>query len=772
MTSKRPRVGAAAAARDWAVRHFGDGCAVLLYGSYAAGTDGPNSDLDCLVALQDDPWCDLQAAKDDYVRLQGRFGFTPDLVHPVELFTLGRCLRLLREPALRTRLEAACRGGLRLAGDDDAREVFHAFTSPRLALQGLAVVGLIEAEALQLLGSVAVAVGCDGQRVCGLHEHYVAGERQVSDRSLAVRVNPLEDGRVEHPITLVERAVRRAITAAYGDEYRDADPLVRPTQDPRFGDLQINVAMSLAKRLGRQPREVAAEISARLDLGAIVDPPTIAGPGFINLRLRDAYLADAVARMLADERLGVPAVAALRVVIDYSSPNVAKAMHVGHLRSSVIGDALAAVLEFQGHKVVRQNHLGDWGTQFGLLIEHLVELGATAPEDLNEAYRQAVQRFGEDPAFAARARERVVALQSGDEETLGMWRDLVDRSRRDFVELYARLDVRLRDEDFKGESSYNGELAGIVQELDDHGLLTLSEGAQVVFLDEFVGRDGKPFPLIAQKSDGGYLYATTDLAALQYRIEVLGAQLILYVTDNRQAQHFQMIFRTAERLGWLDRGDVRLEHVSFGTVLGEDGRPLRTREGAPVRLLDLIEEAEQRAAKRVRGRDPTVSDEEIEELAHAMGIGAVKYADLCVQRTKDYVFDIERMTALEGNTAPYLQYAHARVRSILRRAESEGIKLNSPPWPYLTQPQERAVALKALLLAPTLSDVASTFEPHRLCTYLYEFANLFTAFYESSPVLRADSADQQQARLALCHLAGRVLRTGLDLLGIKAPERL
>lgn len=577
---------------------------------------------------------------------------------------------------------------------------------------------------------------------------------------------------MEHPLTLVERAVQRAIAAAYGDEYRDADPLVRPTQDPRFGDLQVNVAMGLARRLGRKPREVAVEISERLDLSAIMDPPEIAGPGFINLRLRNSYLAGAVAATLHDARLGVPATAGLLVVIDYSSPNVAKAMHVGHLRSSVIGDALGAVLEFQGHTVIRQNHLGDWGTQFGLLIEHLVELGPAAPEDLNEAYRQAVQRFSEDPAFAVRARERVVALQSGDKETLNSWQGLVERSRREFVELYRRLDVRLRDDDFRGESSYNDDLAGIVQELDDHGLLSVSEGARVVFLDEFVGRDGRAFPLIVQKSDGGYLYATTDLAALKYRIEVLRAQIILYVTDSRQAQHFRMVFRTAQRLGWLDRGDIRLEHVPFGTVLGEDGRPLRTREGAPVRLLDLIEEAEQRAAKRVRDRDPTLGDEGIDRLAHAMGIGAVKYADLSVQRTRDYVFDIERMTALEGNTAPYLQYAHARVRSILRRAEAEGLKLDSPVLPLFTQPQERAVALKALLLAPTLKEVAATFEPHRLCTYLYEFASLFTAFYESSPVLQADSAHQQQARLALCHLAGRVLQTGLELLGIEAPERL
>lgn len=773
MTAVKRRSAAPEAVCGWAHLHFGSGCAVLLYGSYAAGADGPDSDLDCLVVLPDRSAYDLTAAREDYVRLQRRLGFTPDTVHPVELFTFLRCLELLRARGLRARLETACRSGRRLAGDDDAREVFHAFTSPRRALQGWVVIDRLEAEARELSRSVASVVGCFGRRPCDLHSQQAPADWPVSAGRFALRLGHSDDGDVEQPINLVERAVQRAVIAACGEEYRDVDPLVRPTQDPRFGDLQVNVAMGLAKRVGRQPRAVAADIVERLDLGAIVDPPEIAGPGFINLRLRSSFLGEAVAEMLLDARLGVPlAEPQLRVVIDYSSPNVAKAMHVGHLRSTVIGDALAATLEFQGHEVIRQNHLGDWGTQFGLLIEHLVELGRAAPADLNKAYRQAVRQFNDDSDFASRARERVVALQSGDAETLHIWRGLVQESRRDFVELYRRLDVRLSDEDFKGESSYNGDLADIVRELDDQGLLMTSDGARVVFLDEFVGREGRPLPLIVQKSDGGYLYATTDLAALKYRIEVLKAQLILYVTDQRQAQHFQMVFRTGERLGWLDGDHVRLVHIPFGTVLGEDGRPLRSRDGAPVQLVDLIDEAEQRAAKRVRDRDPTLSDEEIDGLAHAMGIGAVKYADLSVQRTRDYVFDIERMTALEGNTAPYLQYAYARIRSILRRAESEGIKLDGRRAPHLTQPPERTVALKSLLLARTIDDVAGTLEPHVLCTYLYEFASLFTAFYESSPVLRAETSEQQQARLALCHLAGRVLRTGLDLLGIEAPERL
>jgi len=569
--------------------------------------------------------------------------------------------------------------------------------------------------------------------------------------------------------------VRAAIARAFGSDVADVDPMVRPTQDARFGDFQANVAMGLAKRLGKPPRAVAQAIVDAIDVDGVTAPPEIAGPGFINFRFDDAFLARAADAAARDrERLGVPAVARPDiVVVDYSGPNVAKEMHVGHLRSTVIGDAIARVLAFHGERVIRQNHVGDWGTQFGLLIQHLHEqqggglVGTASNVDLTAHYRAASERDAADAAFSERARNRVVALQSGDAETRRMWRRLVDTSAHQFQDVYDRLGVELVEDDIRGESFYNDRLAAVVADLRAKGLATESEGALCVFLDGFTTKDGAPLPLIVQKSDGGFLYATTDLAALRYRIEDLGARRIVYVTDARQRQHFQMVFAAARAAGWVPAG-TRLDHVVFGSVLGEDGKPFKTRSGDTVRLADLLDEAEERARAIVREKNPDLDAATAAAVARAVGVGAIKYADLASDRVKDYVFSWDRMLAMDGNTAPYLQYAHARIRSIFRRANLAG----PPAAPIvLGHPAERNLARLLLQLDGVVEAVAGSLEPHRLCGYLYEVATAFSSFYEACPVLQAPTAERG-SRLVLADLTARTLATGLDLLGIEALERM
>jgi arginyl-tRNA synthetase len=574
---------------------------------------------------------------------------------------------------------------------------------------------------------------------------------------------------VADPQTTLTHRFRDALVRAFGDAYADVDPVVRPAQHPRFGDYQANVAMGLAKRLGKNPREVARAIIERLEMAGVSDPPEIAGPGFINLRLQDGYLAAEATGVAADERLGIePAAQPETVVVDYSGPNVAKEMHVGHLRSTVIGDALARTLEFLGHRVIRQNHLGDWGTQFGMLIEHLREAGGAADfDDLNELYRQAQGRFAAEPAFAERARRRVVALQSGDPETLALWRRLVDESKRHFDAIYRRLGATLGDGDFRPESFYNPMLPEVVAELEQKGLTRVSEGALCVFLPGFVREDGEPLPLIIRKSDGGYLYATTDLAALRYRVRELGARRLIYVTDARQQQHFAMVFKTAERAGWLG-GGVRAEHVPFGTILGEDGKPFRTRGGETVRLAELLDEAERRATAVVAEKNPELDAATRAQVARTVGIGSIKYADLSSDRVKDYVFSWDRMLAMDGNTAPYLQYAYARIRSIFRKG---GVARGGGPI-RIAHAAERTLVLRLLQMSGVLQAVAESLEPHRLCGHLYDIATTFSTFYESCPVLQAEDASQRQSRLALCDLTARTLARGLDLLGIEVVERM
>ena len=581
------------------------------------------------------------------------------------------------------------------------------------------------------------------------------------------------------PQNLIATRIVQAAQEAFGPDFASVDPMVAASRNPQFGDYQANVAMSLAKQVGQNPRKVAEAIVERLQVGDIAEPPQIAGPGFINFKLTAAFIGRAAGELAHDDRLGVaPVDQPQRVVVDYSGPNVAKEMHVGHLRSTVIGDAIARTLEFLGHDVIRQNHMGDWGTQFGMLIEFMIDSGGAAGQsdigDLNRFYQQAKKRFDEDPQFAERARRRVVALQSGDQQTLALWRQLVEISKHHFEALYQRLDVTLTDDHIRPESFYNPLLAAVVEDLRAQGFAKSSQDATVVFSEHFKTPEGEPAALIIQKSDGGYLYATTDLAALRYRVSDLGATRLIYVTDARQRQHFAMVFETARRAGWAADA-VRLDHVPFGTILGENNRPFKTRTGDTVKLADLLDEAEERAERIVAEKAPEASQAERRQIAHIVGIGAVKYADLASDRVKDYVFSWDRMLAMEGNTAPYVQYAYARIRSIFRKAlDAEGTtELPGRGEPLtIEHPAERALVLKLVQFDSVVRSVAQSLEPHRLCNYIFELATAFSSFFENCPVLRAESTQQRASRLALCDLTARTLHKGLDLLGIGVLERM
>ncbi|HVY65613.1 MAG TPA: arginine--tRNA ligase [Gammaproteobacteria bacterium] len=569
--------------------------------------------------------------------------------------------------------------------------------------------------------------------------------------------------------------LQRAVSAAFGAEHRGVDPMVRRSER---ADYQADLAMGLAKVLRRPPRQVAEAVIAAADLGDLCDSVEIAGPGFINFKLRGAVLEHGLAALVADQRLGVPRPAQPdRVVIDYSAPNVAKEMHVGHIRSTIIGDALARMLEFVGHEVIRQNHIGDWGTPFGMLIEHLLDIGggkAGAHSDLgelNEFYRAARVKFDADAAFADRARHRVVLLQAGDARTLELWRELVEISKRHFFGIYDRLGVTLRAGDIRGESAYNSVLPETAAELERMGLAKISDGALCVFAPGFVNREGEPLPLIVRKQDGGFGYAATDLAALRYRTQTLRGTRLLYVVGAPQAQHFAMVFAVGELAGWL-KAPVRAEHVAFGAVLGADKKMLKTRAGDSVRLASLLDEAVERAEAELLRREPDGDVAARRRLAPQIGIGAVKYADLANDRIKDYVFDWDRMLAAEGRTGPYLQYAHARIHSIFRKAAEGGIAIGTGAPIRLVEPAERALALELLGFGGAVAEAAETLRPHRLCGHLYDLATAFTAFFEACPVLRAPDDATRDSRLALCGLTARVLARGLGLLGIDAPERM
>ena len=576
------------------------------------------------------------------------------------------------------------------------------------------------------------------------------------------------------PANVLTDRLQRALGAAFGPEHAGTDPVLRPSQ---FADFQANVALALAKRLGSNPRAVAEALVEHLDVADVCLAPVVSGPGFVNLTLRGDWLAERTTALADDTRLGVPAQEAQVVPIDYSAPNVAKEMHVGHLRTTVVGDALARTLEHLGHRVVRQNHIGDWGTPFGMLIEHLLEVGEASSEaealvdDPNAFYQAARAKFDASPAddaesFATRSRRRVVALQAGDPETLRLWQELIDLSTSYFNSIYSALDVTLADEDLAGESTYNDELPGICDELEKAGIATVSDGALCVFLDGYTGREGKPVPLIIRKSDGGYGYATTDLATVRHRVRDLHADRIIYVIGAPQALHLRMVFDTARKAGWLP-DHVEVVHVQIGNVLGPDGKILKTRSGAPVRLRALLEEAVERAAAVLAEARPELSADDREAIARQVGIGAVKYADLSVAHDSEYTFDLDRMVSQIGNTAPYLQYAAARIRSILRKAGSP------PDGPILqTEDTERDLMLALLGFGDVVAGVGATLEPHRLCTYLFDLAQTFTTFYDRCPVLKAPDEEVRASRLRLCGVTLAVLEQGLALLGITAPERM
>ena len=583
------------------------------------------------------------------------------------------------------------------------------------------------------------------------------------------------------PLVALTPKVQSAIAAALGDEFREADPVLRPSQ---YADVQVNAALALAKRVGMPPRELATKVAGALDLDGVCDEVEVSGPGFINLTFSDAWLASLVDEVAADDRLGVPAKERQVIPIDYSAPNVAKEMHVGHLRTTVVGDSLARTLEHLGHQVIRQNHIGDWGTPFGMLIEHLLEVGEGSPEaellvtDPNAFYQAARAKFeaaetaeprGSGGDFNVRARARVVALQAGDPETIRLWHELVDLSKIYFNKVYTLLGVTLTDADLAGESMYNDMLADVCEELEANGLAVVSDGALCVFLEEYTGREGKPVPLIIRKSDGGYGYATSDLATIKYRANTLRADRILYVVGAPQALHFNMVWDAARKAGWIPEGVTPI-HVQIGNVLGDDRKILKTRSGKPLRLMALLDEAVVKARGVIDASRPDLDDATRSIIARQIGIGAVKYADLSVAHDSEYVFDLDRMVSLTGNTGPYLQYVVARIRSIFRQVGLDPVAQRSPV--ILGELQERALALQVLGFGDVIEAVGATYEPHRLAGYLFELAQAFSAFYENCPVLKAETDAVKESRLTLSALVLRTMVQGLDLLGIESPEQM
>ena len=548
-------------------------------------------------------------------------------------------------------------------------------------------------------------------------------------------------------------------------------PMLALSGKPQFGDYQANGAMGAAKQLKTNPRELAQKILDNLDLEGIADKLEIAGPGFINITLNNDFLAQQLGTDI-DHRSADPQT----IVVDYSSPNLAKEMHVGHLRSTIIGDSLARLLEYQGHKVIRQNHMGDWGTQFGMLIAELeLHLGEgeqadLALNDLEKFYQQSKKHFDADPEFADKARAYVVKLQSGDQHCRNLWQKFIDVSVAHNLEIYQQLNVGLRAEHIAPESSYNDDLDNVLAALIEQGLAVDSEGAKVVFLEELADKNGDPSPMIVQKSGGGFLYATSDLACLRHRVGTLQADRILYFIDARQSLHMKQVFITGRKANFV-QPEVSLEHHAFGTMMGPDGKPFKTRAGGTVKLADLLVEAVERAEKLVSEKNPDLSIEEIAVIARKVGIGAIKYADLSKTRTNDYIFDWDAMLSFEGNTSPYLQYAYTRICSIFRKAQIEAEAFNAPV--KLTEPQEKALAFKLMQFEEVLNQVAQDCYPHSICTYLYELASAFMSFYEQCPVLKDGvDSDTQNSRLQLCALSASTIAQGLDLLGIEVMEQM
>jgi arginyl-tRNA synthetase len=582
-------------------------------------------------------------------------------------------------------------------------------------------------------------------------------------------------GCMPDPQGVLAEAVQAAIRAAFGPGYAGADPLIRPSS---FADFQSNAALPLAKRLGLPPREVAGQIAAHLDLAGVCEHTEISGPGFINFTLADDWVAGQADSMLADARLGVPAAEpAQRVVVDYSSPNIAKEMHVGNLRTTIVGDALVRILEFLGHTVIRDNHVGDWGTPFGMLIEHMLDVGEDSAEsgllrtDPNAFYQAARRKFDADPDFAERSRRRVVLLQRGDPDALRFWRHVVDLSVEYLHRIYGRLGVMLTDDDIRGESFYHSMLADVCDELERSGVAVMSDGALCAFPPGFTGRDGEPLPVIIRKRDGGYNYSTSDLATVRYRVRDLRVDRAIYVVGSEQGLHFRMVFAVARQAGWIPPG-ARFEHAQIGTVLGTDGKMLRTRAGDSIKLSELLRESVERADKVFDelGAGSELGEQERGQIAEAVGIGAIKYADLSTARGSDYVFDWDRMISFKGKTGPYLQYATARIRSIFRKAALDPGRADHSV--KVTAEAERALALAMLGFGSAVRQSAQTAEPHILAGFLFDVASAFTTFYEQCPVLQAEDGSVRESRLTLSALALRILVTGLGLLGIPVPERM
>ncbi|MFJ2027616.1 arginine--tRNA ligase [Streptomyces sp. NPDC087897] len=595
-----------------------------------------------------------------------------------------------------------------------------------------------------------------------------------------------EHGSVPSLASSLQQQLADALTAALPDAGA-ADPLLRRSDR---ADFQANGILALAKKLKGNPRELAARVTAALPAGELIKDIEVSGPGFLNITLSDKAIVETLAARAADAggRLGVPVNAdAGTTVIDYAQPNVAKEMHVGHLRSAVIGDAMVKILEFTGENVVRRHHIGDWGTQFGMLIQYLIEHpGALKHEDgaadgasegeaamstLNRVYKESRALFDADEEFKARSRDRVVALQAGDPETLELWQGFVDESKIYFHSVFDKLDMEIDDADIVGESGYNDMLEETCRILEETGVAVRSEGALCVFFDDVKGPDGNQVPLIVKKTNGGYGYAATDLSAIRNRVQDLKADTLLYVVDARQSLHFKMVFETARRAGWLNE-DVKAVQLAFGTVLGKDGKPFKTREGETVRLEDLLDEAVERATGVVREKAEKVglSEEEIVENGRYVGIGAVKYADLSTSAVRDYKFDLDQMVALNGDTSVYLQYAYARIRSILRRA-GDAVPAAHPELELA--PAERALGLHLDQFGEVLGEVAAGYEPHKLAAYLYQLASHLTTFYDQCQVLSPDNAPEVvENRLFLVELTARTLHRGMALLGIRTPERL
>jgi arginyl-tRNA synthetase len=573
--------------------------------------------------------------------------------------------------------------------------------------------------------------------------------------------------------TLLNQRIQAAMVASGAAD--DAPALVRQSAKVQFGDYQANGIMGAAKKIGTNPREFATKVLEQLDLSDVADKAEIAGPGFINIFLKNEWLGSALADLRHSERLDVATVEAPQtVVVDYSAPNLAKEMHVGHLRSTVIGDAVVRTLEFMGHNVVRQNHVGDWGTQFGMLLAYMERLRAENSEismalsDLESFYREAKKCFDDDEAFAARARELVVELQSGDEQCMALWQEFINISLEHCEETYRMLGVSLERKDVMPESAYNSDLQNVINDLEAQGLIKEDQGAKCVFLEEFANKEGDITPIIVQKTGGGFLYATTDLAAVRYRQKVLNADRALYFVDARQSLHFQQIFTLSRKAGFA-QPSISLEHMPFGTVMGSDGKPFKTRSGGVAKLSALLEEAQERAFQLVASKNPDMPEEEQRNIGRVVGIASVKYADLSKNRTSDYVFNWDNMLSFEGNTAPYLLYAYSRVASIVRRSEMDVSALNAPIT--VVEDQERALAVKLCQFEEAIQQVINDGMPHFMCAYLYELAGIFMSFYEACPILNAEDA-LKESRLQLALSTAATLKQGLELLGIETLERM